>query len=158
MRDTLHIGFTGTRHGMTCDQWERVIEAIGEAGNEDPIVAHHGCCVGADVQFHRDVRRLVPPSELRVIGHPGPDWPNGPLCAEVECDEMMEPAPYMWRNLAIVSTSNVMIAAPLENEPQPRGGTWATIRMALKALRAGKLRALYVVGREGQLLNHEEWK
>ena len=33
-----------------------------------------------------------------------------------------------------------------------------TIGMARRALRAGKLQALYVVGRDGELLEWEGWK
>lgn len=37
------------------------------------------------------------------------------------------------------------------------GAQAVTIRMALRALRAGKLQALYVVGRDGALLEWEGW-
>lgn len=33
-----------------------------------------------------------------------------------------------------------------------------TIGMALRTLRAGKLQALYVVGMDGALLEHEGWE
>ena len=58
----------------------------------------------------------------------------------------------MRRNADIVAASRVMLAAPYEDTPQPRGGTWGTIAMARKALAAGKLDRLIVVGRDGRLL------
>lgn len=61
------------------------------------------------------------------------------------------------RNAAIVAAAQILIAAPLQDEPQRRGGTWATIGVARRALRDGKLRALYVVGRDGQMLDHSRW-
>lgn len=158
---TLSIGFTGTRQGMSPDQWRGVADLIDRLlvrQHDDitiPCVVRHGLCVGGDAEFHEIVRPL-PGSH--IIGHPGPEWPHGELCARVECDEVMPPQPYPVRNAAIVESSQVMIAAPYELEMQPRGGTWMTVRMALRALRTGKLRELYVVGRDGQLLDHGRWK
>lgn len=148
---TLHLGFTGTRHGLSQQQGRRVAELVDLLGAD--IIGHHGCCVGGDEDFHAICRERG----LRVIGHPGPDWPDGPLCAYTICGETVEPQPYMVRNQAIVDASSVVIAAPLEAMPQARGGTWATIRMALRALRAGRLQELHVVDRSGRLLDHARW-
>lgn len=152
-----HVGFTGTRHGLSQAQGHRVASIVDEAcralrGRD--VIAHHGLCVGADEDFHAIMRERG----WHVIGHPGPDWPDGPLCAYTICGNTVEPLPHMKRNAAIVAASHIMIAAPLESTPQPRGGTWATICMALRALRAGKLQALYVVGRNGELLDHGGWR
>ncbi len=65
---------------------------------------------------------------------------------------------YGRRGITVCERWLIMIAAPFENEPQKRGGTWATIGMARRALKAGTLGKLYVVGRGGELLRHEEWK
>ena len=148
---TLHLGFTGTRHGLSQHQGARVAALLDE---HRPSVAHHGCCVGADEDFHAICRER----SIRVIGHPGPGWPCGPLCAYTICGETVEPTTYTRRNAAIVAASQIMIAAPLESTPQKRGGTWMTIRMARRALKAGKLQALYVVGRGGALLEWEGWE
>lgn len=151
---TLHIGFSGTRRGMSDHQFRKLRDLLLEHTRGGCVVAHHGCCVGADAQF----ARTAGASDLvHVVGHP-------PRIARLLsddalacCDEIMQPVDYHQRNAAIVAASQIMIAAPLENTPQPRGGTWATIRMSLKALRAGRLQALYVVGREGKLLEHKDW-
>lgn len=148
---TMHIGFTGTRHGMSGRQFSRVTREVERLATGD-VVAHHGLCVGADAEFHRLMRRF---DGAEIDGHPGPD---GHLRAQdVLCDWVHDPAPYMARNADIVAASHVMIAAPYEDTPQPRGGTWATIKMARAALAAGKLRELIVVGRGGELLDQAAW-
>lgn len=150
---TIHIGFTGTRHGMTTAQRAHVVVLVDvHRGITTDLVAHHGDCVGADSQFHAIVRGCP---GARIVLHPGPLSEHSAGC---DGDERLPPAQPMRRNWAIVAASTIMIAAPLEHEPQRRGGTWATIRMAMKALRRDQLRALYVVGREGQLLEHGGWK
>jgi hypothetical protein len=151
----LHLGFTGSRRGMSDPQLRAVSRLLTDLADihRVPIIAHHGCCVGADEDFHALARERG----WRVIGHPGPDWPDGPLCAYAICGETVNPAPYPVRNQAIVDAASVMIATPLEVRPQPRGGTWSTVRMALRALRAGGLRELHVVGRDGAMLDHARW-
>lgn len=153
---TLHIGITATRHGMSMLQLARVVVLAHDLTTGNPFTAHHGLCVGGDEEFHRIVRPL-PLSH--IVGHPGPDWPNGALCARItDCDEVLDPMPYAKRNRAMVNASQVMIAAPYEPTPQPRGGTWMTIGMAQQALRRGLLRELYVVGRDGVLMDHGAWR
>lgn len=151
----LHVGYSGTRFGMSSAQRRAVARHLADIADihRVPIVAHHGCCIGGDEEFHD----LASDRSWHTHGHPGQDWPSGPLCARITCDVMENPQPRMRRNALIVAVSHVMIAAPLENEPQVRGGTWATIRMALRALRAGTLRELNVVGRDGALLDHARW-
>ena len=152
---TAHIGFTGTRHGMAIGQRATVDRIVRDLVNGAPFTAHHGLCVGADEGFHRLVRQM-PLSH--IVGHPGPDWPRGNLCARVDdCDEVLDPMSYTRRNRAIVTASQIMIAAPYEHDPWSRGGTWMTIRMARVAHRRGLLRELHVVGRDGQLLDHSRW-
>lgn len=142
---TLHVGFTGTRFGMTTEQFRAVRRLIPTG----PFTAHHGDCVGADAEFHEICTGLA-----TIEVHPGP---ISDLSAGCPGHVRHDPRSHMVRNAAIVAASQVMIAAPPQDDPQSRGGTWATIGMARRALRAGKLRELYVVGRGGQLLRHEEW-
>jgi hypothetical protein len=49
---TRHIGFTGTRHGMTPAQRHAVSQLIAELAAGAAFTAHHGDCVGADAEFH----------------------------------------------------------------------------------------------------------
>ena len=150
---TQHLGFTGTRHGMNVHQRSTVFELLRQHGAAG-LVAHHGDCVGADAQFHQLCRSLLG-ADVQIIIHPGP--PGDPYRADCIGDLVLTPSQHMKRNLAIVNASSVMVAGPLEDEPQPRGGTWRTIGMARKALKRGTLRTLYVVGRGGKLLDHTRW-
>lgn len=152
----IRIGFTGTRHGLSAEQrraMQRLIVDTLLVAGPGPFIAHHGLCLGGDDEFHDSVRPLP---GAHIVGHPGPDWPDGKWCSQALCDETLARQPYMVRNAAIVAAVEVMIAAPLEDGPAS-GGTWATIRMARRALRDGRLRELHVVGRDGQLLDHTRW-
>lgn len=153
MTEPIHIGFTGTRRGMTPAQVTSVERCIYTAAGPHglAIVAHHGDCIGADEQFHGLCRRNT--RSVRIVIHPS----THSLRAFCAGDETLEPLPPLDRNAAIVAASQMMIAAPLQDDPQPRGGTWATIHMARQALRAGRLRELHVVGRSGELLDHGAW-
>lgn len=123
-----------------------VLRLVNGLHAEHDLAVHHGCCVGADADFHSICHDL----DLVIVGHPGPDYPDGNLCARgLTFTALRDPTPHMKRNLAIVNASSIMIAAPFEDTEQQRGGTWATIRMARKAAHRPKL---YVVGRNGALL------
>lgn len=123
-----HIGFTGTRHGMTATQATRVRAVLAEIIDNDcdmDIVVHHGDCWGADEQFHEIARDVG----CGVVTHPS----THNLRAYCKADKEMERRPPLDRNRDIVDASNVMIAAPAEMEEQQRGGTWSTIRYARRA-------------------------
>lgn len=151
----LHVGFTGTRHGLTEPQRASLkLELDWLTPLSDSIVAHHGYCVGGDVSFHYIVRAMP---NSRIIAHPGPD-DDTVLRANCEADELRPGKPFMARNHDIVNESHVMLACPPTDEPNEYGGTWRTIRLATKALTRGKLRELIVIGRNGQRLSHGAWK
>jgi hypothetical protein len=64
---TEHLGFTGTKAGMTKEQQKTVMWLLKEF---EPINVHHGCCIGADEEFHdlverwtTIVRHLHPPTK-----------------------------------------------------------------------------------------------
>ncbi len=154
----MEIGFTGTRYGMATAQHR----AVGTVLNallidEDKIrrsaTAHHGCCIGADEEF----AGMCWAHYVRLIGHPPIVKSFESMRATRLCDELREPNSYQVRNQAIVDASDVMIATPRESQPQPVGGTWMTIRMALRALRSGKLTRLHVIGPDGAELDHGGW-
>lgn len=125
----IHIGFTGTRHGMTPQQMAIVSYVIGRIVvahvGRVPFTAHHGDCVGADAQFHDLCRQR----DFRVVSHPPTDQTHR---AHKVVDESWPPAPYLRRNRAIVNVSQFMIATPAEATEQTRGGTWSTVRYARK--------------------------
>jgi hypothetical protein len=126
----IHIGFTGTRHGMTDlqqDEMKRWLASVIKiAFGPKNVVAHHGDCLGADEDFHEICRRL----EIAVHLHPPAEdrWR-----AFVPVYDAIEPVkPFALRNLAIVQASRYMLATPksLPSEPRGQGGTWQTIRIA----------------------------
>jgi hypothetical protein len=123
---TGHVGFTGTRKGMTDAQKATVAELMDLmvyearcAGIEFEV--HHGDCVGADGDFHDICHGQVP-----VVIHPPKDpklraWCDGDVLPE---------KPYLERNRDIVDVCDVLIATPAEDTPQHSGGTWYTILYA----------------------------
>lgn len=148
----LHIGYSGTRDGMSVDQLETVRLLLQSYTKFNfGFCAHHGDCIGGDQQFHKLCRELQN-ALIRIVSHPGP----GPLRAFCKADEILPPKPFPDRNHDIVKASGIMIATPLKDEPQPRGGTWQTIALARSALKR-HLQELYVIGRRGQLLDHTKW-
>ncbi len=152
---TMHVGFTGPRTGMTAEQYRAVEALIMKIDDEfqEIIVIHHGCCIGADTEFADMCWR----KRCDIVGHPPLVKAFESPPAMVICHKLMPAAPYHVRNQAIVDESGVMIATPRESQPQPAGGTWMTIRMALRALRAGKLVRLHVIGPDGAELDHARW-
>lgn len=140
----IHIGYTGTRNGMTPAQRRSVgsvaFELVSDCAD---VSAHHGDCDGGDKEFHGIASELG----CRMIGHPS----THNLRAYCKFDVEHERLPPLVRNGVIVDVANFMIAAPYEMTEQHRGGTWATVRMAR---RAGK--ALVIVYADGTAVK-ERW-
>ena len=122
-----HIGFTGTRKGMTPDQYVSVARIIATRPSRE-WSAHHGDCVGADFDFHK----IAASVGAWTVGHVPMDDTLRAFC---DFHELRIPSPYMQRNAAIVAESDVMIACPAESDERITGGTWRTIRMARQACR-----------------------
>jgi hypothetical protein len=123
-----HIGFTGTRNGMTDEQRRGVEQAVCDIIGGDyelRVAAHHGDCVGADEQFHDIAEQFG----CVMIGHPSTHGARGYKRFHLEHDRI---AP-LERNQVIVNNSDVMIAAPREFAEELRSGTWATVRRTRKA-------------------------
>lgn len=125
----IHIGFTGTRNGMTDAQRRMVDQFVCDTIGGDTevrVVAHHGDCTGADAQFHVIARQYG----AMMVGHLPVDETYR---AFADVDDERDPLPYLKRNQNIVDEATQMIAAPAGEVEQQRGGTWATIRMARRA-------------------------
>lgn len=125
----IHVGFTGTRHGMTCQQFLAVGSLVEVLINLKHIYGHHGDCVGADAEFHT----IAKGGGADIVLHPPIDETHRAWCKGV--DEFRPALTHLARNRAIVQEADVMIATPFEPEWQPRGGTWYTID---RAKRTGK--------------------
>ena len=136
----MHVGFTGTRYGMTVKQREQVTALVHDL-TSGPLTFHHGDCVGADAEFHR----IALDNGGRVVIHPPIDKAHRAFCKPA--DEWRMACTHLARNRAIVIEATVMIATPYEMDRQMRGGTWYTID---RAERAGK--PLVVVQPNGVLV------
>jgi hypothetical protein len=118
----MHLGFTGTRAGMTLRQ----LEALAyELRRFEPGVLHHGDCKGADAQ----AAELATGIGWRTEAHPAnlEQWR-----AYTPADVIHEPLPALERNHVIVQASHRVIACP-DGPERRRSGTWATIRYAQRA-------------------------
>jgi hypothetical protein len=128
-----HIGFSGTRQGMSPRQLSAVYDLICERLSAGVAIGawylHHGECMGADAQAHAIGRELG----MRLIGHPPTDdrWQALDLTAFFK---RRSPADYLVRNRHIVDEAGELIAAPLANEAQSPG-TWSTVRYARRSRR-----------------------
>ena len=120
-----HVGFTGTRIGMTERQMVELDLILTNLVYRGYAYAHHGDCVGADSEFHS----LAKKHGYKVVIHPPSNWG---LRAQCDGDELRSPLPYLERNHEIVRSCDIIIATPKERIEVMRSGTWATIRFARK--------------------------
>lgn len=114
------VGFTGTRHGMTVAQYERVKSILASLPD---ATCHHGDCIGADAQFH-DIASAM---DYSIIIHPPVDVTHRAFCRNAQQYRM--PLGHFARNRAIVVETEVLIATPMTSEAT-LGGTWYTIGYA----------------------------
>jgi hypothetical protein len=119
----MKIGITGTREGANDTQLKAILEYLQQfpAGTE----FHHGDCVGVDVEIAIMANELG----FKTIAHPGPDCE---LRAHHESHEIRGGLTHFKRNRNIVDETDTLVVVPLQNEWQPRGGTWYTASYAKK--------------------------
>lgn len=119
------LGFTGTRNGMTDFQ-----AAVFEGLLSDLEAFRHGSCQGADIQAARIVRKtfLCP---IKIIAMPGPDDDPYREKSGVD-DETLPGKTHFARNRDLVDASDEIYATPATMTEQRLGGTWYTIRYAVK--------------------------
>ncbi len=119
----MNVGFTGTRSGMTDAQKATFGNVLAEFS---PALFTHGDCVGADADAHQIAVQLDVPVEIRPCNFPS-------MRAHCEGAAVVHPITTAFtRNRAIVDSCDLLIATPVTNEEQERGGTWYTIRYARK--------------------------
>jgi hypothetical protein len=136
---TVHIGFTGTRAGMTPEQQTRVSLLLLELGATD---LDHGDCIGADDQADQIGRELG----LGIFIHPPTNpklraWCNTRPHGEIT---VLEEFPFLVRNQHIADAGDEVVAAPKEMTEERRSGTWWTVRYA-----RGKRRPVHIVWPNG---------
>lgn len=125
-----HVGFTGTRRGMTLIQLESVASLLSAlvTVSQQQTFLHHGGCHGADRDMH-DIFGFPTRTIIYPSSHEQWEWAQKQR-AYLVCPIM---AP-LDRNRLIVAAANVMIATPAQRNELSRGsGTWATIRYARRA-------------------------
>ena len=120
----MHIGFTGTRRGMTGNQ-EEVFLGLMEQFMLGCFV--HGDCVGADEDAHSIVKNL---GTYKICLRPCDIDSQRAFCEGAFKIESTEPP--LLRNKKIVDDVTLLIACPCGFKEQLRSGTWATIRYAKK--------------------------
>lgn len=141
------VGFTGTRTGMTGPQLTLVRSWVEALLMEMVCIYHHGCCVGADAQFHWIIRDVAP--WARIEGHPSTLASYTDEAVKQRCDVVHAPLTPLKRNQVIVNACPIMLATPREMEEPLRqrgGGTWATIRYVRHARLPHRLLLLYPDG------------
>jgi len=125
-----HIGFTGTREGMTEYQKAALRKLLSLAVNDSiepqTVVFHHGDCKGADAEAHEIALELG----CEVIIHPPVKRMMRAYCQGAR--ENLPFKDYLERDRCIVDSTIGMIAAPKSNKEERRSGTWYTVRYARK--------------------------
>lgn len=122
-----HVGFTGTRRGMTFVQRRRLRDDV--LWPMQPSDFDHGDCIGSDAQSHPIAILCGAKIHLR----PSLVTSLRAFCEiRTGVDTFYSPKPPLVRNRDIVDASKVLIATPGEMTEQLRSGTWSTIRYARK--------------------------
>jgi predicted Rossmann fold nucleotide-binding protein DprA/Smf involved in DNA uptake len=122
-----HVGFTGTREGMS-DYQKAVLKRSMAAAHCDGIenILHHGDCKGADAEAHAIAVELG----WDIIIHPPTRRIMRAYCGDGAI--ILLPMDYLERDQAIVNASRFMFAAPKSDKEERRSGTWYTVRYARK--------------------------
>jgi hypothetical protein len=145
----IHVGFTGTREGLSPRQRVRLTMMLTFA-KAGPGVLHHGDCVGADAEAHELALRcgwqvvVHPPIEAKLRAwcgiekclicgpnpRPGCTFCNGEGAVESDPQRItiLDPADYLVRDRAIVDACEFLVAAPKSEARE--GGTWYTVGYA----------------------------
>ena len=123
----MHIGFTGTHHGMTPAQSDTVRTLLDD---HTLFTMHHGGCLGADTEVHYMVR--ITQRCLGIVVHPcNIKAMQGSVRLRPNDIRLFEKNP-LHRNMDIVDVSAFLIAAPKQDHMVTRSGTWGTVRYAQK--------------------------
>ena len=133
-----HVGFTGTRSGMTSEQKSTVRQLFMKYR----FTLHHGDCVGADADAH-DLAREA--GAAHIVVHPPI---KDDLRAFKSGDELRTPKSYFARNRDIVNEAHLLVATPFTAH-ETQGGTWYTINYARKRKAAGDPITIIVVLPDG---------
>jgi len=123
-----HVGFTGSRKGMTARQLTLLKQTLRELWGMGFRVFHHGDCIGAD----EDAAAIAKHLGFRIHQHPPI---NTEFRAYAPYDVSEPPRHFLERNKEIVNQTEALIAVPNTMKEMKRSGTWATMRYATKKKR-----------------------
>lgn len=123
-----HIGFTGTRKGLTREQQTYLVQTFAKLERDGAWWFHHGDALGADY----DAFVIALQYGAHAVAHPA----EHPARAFTQSDIVHEPLPPLVRNRIIVDSVSKMFAATKGFGEQQRSGTWATIRYARSVCRS----------------------
>lgn len=121
MTETVKIGFTGTRRGMTAEQKREVSGFLCALKDDLRLKTVHGDRVGADADFHSICRE----EDIWVQQRP---CTLTEFRAYTDAPEIEGPQDPLLRNRRIVRGCDVLLACPSSMTEQGHGGTWYTIR------------------------------
>jgi hypothetical protein len=121
MNNSVVIGFTGSREGMTMEQKKTMESILSKLSIQE---ARHGDCVGADAQFHE----YCISHDIPVIIHPPQNVVRRAYCSNYK--SILPPKDYIPRDKDIVKFSDVIIATPKTKKKIPKSGTWFTFQYA----------------------------
>jgi hypothetical protein len=119
----MKVGITGTRNSINEKQIKEVVDFLKTLPPGSEL--HHGDCLGAD----HAVAKFASHLGIKTVCHP-PD--RDELRAYHESTETRDPRSYLARNRNIVSEVELLMVVPMQDEWQPRGGTWYTHDYAKK--------------------------
>lgn len=119
-----HLGFTGTRQGLSLPQSQTLREILGRL-YLSPASLHFGDCIGAD----KEAAAIAISEGYSLHSHPSD---IDEVRAFVPADIIEASLPPLIRNRVIVDASLVLVACPSGKVEQLRSGTWATVRYARK--------------------------
>lgn len=129
----VNIMITGTRHGMTIDQWAAFGDVVGQHLDfNQEHEFHDGDCQGADSQALSTIASLKKMgAPITTHSHPSRGQNTENWRAYSDHDVTHESLPPLVRNRVMVDVADLCIAAPREYDEVVKGsGTWATIRYA----------------------------
>jgi hypothetical protein len=133
----IHIGFTGTRQGMTADQQQALYDRLCSYATAAAWAFHHGDCQGSDEQAHAIAWEMG----ATVHIHPPETSTWRAYCTGPSRVLHYAPLPYLVRNRAMVEACTILFAAPDTAQERQRSGTWATVRYARQRGRLVRLLA-----------------
>lgn len=123
---------TGTREGMTEDQYDTVIKILPSLFDKYGNVFRHGDCIGVDDEMGNIVSQLY--SDVKIFIHP----PSNPKYRAFNSfGSILPEEPYLTRDHKMVDMADFFLGFPKGMEQELRSGTWATIRYARKVKRSG---------------------